>query len=350
MSQVLIPPSPVETGAAPRPDVGEETAQRVSLLAALVERRLATDWSAGDELGEVCGYAVTAPGKLFRPILLLESAGAVGGEIDRVVPAAAGAEGAHVASLVHDDIIDGDEVRRGLPAAHVAFGRDAAIVGGDALIFYLFDALGECGRRGVPHDRIVSAMTAAARAGADLCRGQMLEEQIRRTYDCRLSTYLDMIEGKTGALFRASCAIGAVLGGGSADQADALARYGTLLGYAFQITDDLLPYLSDTDSTGKPTGSDLANRRLTVPFLLGRADADARTTAELDALMTGEGDLERRWAALTGLLQRIGAVDRARALAAQYADEAIAALQVLPATPSRTTLTYFADAAVQRCR
>lgn len=322
----------------------------MSILAGLVERRLATDWNTGSHLAEVCGYAVSAPGKLFRPILLLESAGAVGGEIDRVLPAAAGAEGAHVASLMHDDIIDGDQLRRGRPAVHVVFGRDDAIVGGDALIFYLFDALGECRQRGVTPDRIVAAMSGAARAGADLCRGQMLEEQIRETYDCRLSTYLAMIEGKTGALFRASCHIGATLGGGTTEQAEALARYGTLLGYAFQIVDDLLPYLSSSDQTGKPTSSDLANRRLTVPFLLGRADADDDTIARLDALMTGEGDLEQRWAALTGLLREIGAVHRAKTLAEQYADEAIAALDILPASPSRTTLNYFADAAVQRCR
>jgi geranylgeranyl pyrophosphate synthase len=328
----------------------EATLQRTKALGTLVQRQLKEDWPGGDHLAEVCGYALGAPGKFFRPILLLESATAVGGDIDRVLPAAAGAEGAHVASLMHDDIIDGDELRRGLPAAHVVFGRDDAIVGGDALIFYLFGALADCASRGVSPDRIVSAMAKAAEAGGDLCRGQMLEEEIRVAYDCRVSSYLTMIEGKTGALFRASCFIGATLGGGTPAQAAALAAYGTLLGYAFQIQDDLLPYLSSSEDTGKPQSSDLANRRLTLPFLLCRKDADVALKSALDELLTGDGDLEVRYRKLSALLAETGAVDRAAGMALQYAEQAVAALSILPPSASRDSLAYFAEASVRRCR
>jgi len=353
MSQSVLPlvaPTPVVD--ALDPDIEMKTAQRVKLLGGLVERRLKEDWTCGGPLAEVCGYAVGAPGKFFRPILLLESAVAVGGEIDGVLPAAAGTEGAHVASLMHDDIIDDDELRRGLPAAHVVFGRDDALVGGDALIFYLFGALAECAPRGVSAERVVAAMAKAAEAGADLCRGQMLEQQIRDAYDCRVSSYLTMIEGKTGALFRASCYIGAILGGGTTAQAETLARYGTLLGYAFQIHDDLLPFLSSTEDTGKPHSSDLANRRLTLPFLLCRADADADadTVAALDELMNGDGELEARHRELTALLVETGAVDRAAAMALRYAEEAVATLSILAPSPSKDSLSYFAEAAVQRWR
>ena len=337
---------PVKTAPASE----EATLQRVKSLGTIVRRRLEEDWPADDHLAEVCGYALSAPGKFFRPILLLESAAAVGGDLDHVLPAAAGAEGAHVASLMHDDIIDGDELRRGLPAAHVVFGRDDAIVGGDALIFYLFGALAGCGARGVAADRIVLAMAKAAEAGADLCRGQMLEEQIRVAYDCRITSYLEMIEGKTGALFRASCFIGATLGGGTPAQAAALAAYGTLLGYAFQIQDDLLPYLSSTEDTGKPQSSDLANRRLTLPFLLCRQDADATLLSTLDELMTGDGDVEVRYRKLAAVLAETGAVDRAAEMALQYAEDAVAALSILPPSTSRDSLAYFAEASVRRCR
>jgi geranylgeranyl diphosphate synthase type I len=178
----------------------------------------------------------------------------------------------------------------------------------------------------------------------------MLEEQIRVAYDCRISSYLKMIEGKTGALFRASCFIGATLGGGTPAQAAALATYGTLLGYAFQIQDDLLPYLSSTEDTGKPQSSDLANRRLTLPFLLCRQDADATLRSTLDALMTGDDDLEVRYRKLAAVLAETGAVDRAAGMALQYAEDAVSALSILPPSTSRDSLAYFAEASVRRCR
>jgi geranylgeranyl diphosphate synthase type I len=250
---------------------------------------------------------------------------------------------------MHDDIIDGDEMRRGLPAAHVVFGRDDTIVGGDALIFYLFGALANCADRGVESGRIVTAMNRAAEAGRDLCRGQMLEEAIRAGYDCQLESYLEMIELKTGALFRASCFIGATLGGGSELAAEALARYGTCLGIAFQIQDDLLPYLSSDEEAGKSRMSDLANRRMTLPFLLCREQAGEQV-GELDELMTREDDLQARYERLSTLLTASGAITRAAEMAAHYAAQAIDALSLLPESDSKTSLCYFAKAAVDRCR
>ncbi|NGO10412.1 polyprenyl synthetase family protein [Streptomyces sp. HC44] len=323
---------------------------RSAYLVDLVLQRLKGDWAADDRLTEVCNYALGSPGKYFRPILLLESAAAVGGDLHQVMPAAAGTEGAHVASLMHDDIIDGDELRRGMPAVHAKYSQADAIVSGDALIFYLFAALATCAANGVEAQRIVLAMGRAAKAGAELCRGQMLEEEIRQNYDSRVASYLRMIENKTAALFRAACCIGATLGGGSVEDADALARYGTGLGIAFQIQDDLLPYLSTAEETGKPHSSDLANRRLTLPFLLCRATAGPELAAELDELVNGEGDLEDRHLRLAALLTRHGAVERAAEEARRYAGDAIGALVPLPRSPSRQSLEYFAKAAVSRCR
>jgi geranylgeranyl diphosphate synthase type I len=286
---------------------------------------------------------------LFRPILLIESACAVGGTIEAVLPAAAGAEGAHVASLVHDDIIDGDLLRRGRPATHAAFGVDDALVGGDALIFYLFMSLARCAKN-IESDRIVEAMAVAATAGIHLCQGQLLEAHITATYDHRLSRYLDMIEGKTAALFRAACQIGAVLGGGAEHHSQALGRYGTMLGLAFQAHDDLLPYLSDPEVTGKPATSDLINRRLTLPILLCRADADAALAAELDGLLTGHDEVDRRFARLRTILNDSGALQRASAMAQTYAEEALATLRVLEPSPSKDSLEFFARSVADRRR
>jgi geranylgeranyl pyrophosphate synthase len=324
--------------------------ERVGRLSGYVRHRLTANWTGLGALETVCNYAVSAPGKFFRPILLMESAGAVGCDVEPVLPAAAGIEGAHVACLMHDDIIDGDTMRRGLPAVHVRFGRDDAIVGGDALIFYLFGGLAACGPLGVPDHRIVAAMAEAAQAGIDLCRGQFREEEIRRTYDCRISSNHTMIQGKTGALFRASCKIGAILGGGTEAEATALGNYGRLLGFAFQICDDLLPFLSSAEETGKLRSSDVANGRLTLPFLLCRERADAARAVELDELMTGSEEVEARFERLRHLLEERGSLAAAASTACRYADDAVAALAALPPSASRESLAYFAQSAARRLR
>jgi geranylgeranyl pyrophosphate synthase len=330
------------------PDAPGEMRERLRGLAALVAGQLREDWRGADPLTEVAAYAVSAPGKLLRPLLLLESAASVGGDVHRVLPAAAGTEGAHVASLIHDDIIDGDLWRRGRPAVHVRFGRDRAIVGGDALIFSLFQSLGRCAALGVPPSRIVDAMDVAARAGADLCRGQLLEDDIRVRDDWRLSSYLAMIDGKTGALFGASCRIGGILGGGSPAQADALSEFGTALDRAFQIRDDVLPYVSTAVTMGKSPESDLANRRLTLPILVCRNAVAPATRARLEELMNGPEQIEARHAALIALLHETGAIDVATEMGVRYAQRALDALAPLETSAARATLAYFADAAVRR--
>src|ERR1051325_1168291 len=118
MTSIVSAIAPTDTPPPLGTAVPALVGRRVGELGARVSRQLAADWVAEGRLAEICRYALSVPGKYFRPVLLLESATAVGGELERVLPAAAGAEGAHVASLIHDDIIDGDELRRGIPSVH----------------------------------------------------------------------------------------------------------------------------------------------------------------------------------------------------------------------------------------
>ncbi|MBB1158191.1 MULTISPECIES: polyprenyl synthetase family protein [Amycolatopsis] len=327
-----------------------DRSDRIDHLVSLVGKQLENSWDAeGAHLARICHYALVPGGKLFRPLLLLESAGAVGADVEQVVPAAAGAEAGHVASLIHDDIIDGDAMRRGRPSVHAAYGRDDAIVAGDALIFYLFAALGECGQRGVPDERVARAMTAVAAAGIDLCRGQSMEAELCEGYVCDVPSYLEMIRLKTSALFRAACASGAILGGGPPEWCTALAGYGELLGSAFQIHDDLLAYTSDGDAMGKAVTSDIANQRLTLPFLLARELGGEAVSAELDRQLRGTGDPAARLAAVSALVREAGGVEAAADAARGYAVRATEVLDVLPGTPSKETLSYFAQATVNRC-
>ncbi|GAA4870160.1 polyprenyl synthetase family protein [Saccharopolyspora cebuensis] len=320
-----------------------------ALLAEKVGAGLADRWQAETSmLGAMCAHALVPAGKLFRPVLLLESALAVGGDADVVLPAAVGAESGHVASLVHDDIIDDDELRRGKPSVQYRFGADNAIVAGDALIFDLFAALAECRGTGAAADRIVAALDVVARCGIDLCRGQSLEAELCARRDFDLDAYLTMVRLKTAALFRGACECGALLAGGGEDLVRALGVYAENLGCAFQLHDDLMSYTRDTGAMGKPDTSDIRNGRLTLPVLLAHRASSPQDRIAIAEVLVGDDDPAVRREVLVAVLERTGAITTAAAMAREYSENAIAALRVLPPTPSRDRLRGFAQAAIDR--
>ncbi|WP_369221243.1 polyprenyl synthetase family protein [Streptomyces sp. R39] len=294
--------------------------------AAAVEQAL-RDWLSRDAegpLAEVHRWALHPPGKLLRPVLLLESAAAVGGSYERVMPAAVGVELVHVASLLHDDILDDDQLRRGKPSAHARFGPGAAVLSGDALMFALFEQVVECGRRGVPEAAVIRAVGTLARAGRRMAQGVARELDPVRVPDA-VGGYLEMVRLKTSALLSACCEAGAVLGGGSPGQARALAGYGDALGVAFQIRDDLLPYGPEAGREGKPADSDLRNDRPSLPLLLAGPVPN---------------DPER----VGRLLVETGALEQSTRLARRYAEQARRELDALPRGPHRSALYRTAEA------
>ncbi|HEV2372329.1 MAG TPA: polyprenyl synthetase family protein [Streptosporangiaceae bacterium] len=313
-----------------------------------VSALLTERWDGLGTLDEMCCYAVSGKGKLFRPMLLIESACAVGGTVERVLPAAVGAECGHVASLVHDDIIDNDDMRRGRLSVHRAFNVDNAIVAGDALIFDLFAALAECRETGVPEHRIVSALSAVARAGVDMCRGQVLEAEVSAERRFSVDSYLAVAELKTAALFRGTCQSGALLGEGDDTEVAALAAYGEHLGRAFQIHDDLLVFVSDDATAGKPGGSDLKNGRMTAPVVMAHRLGRTGDRERLEQLLSepGEGGLDE----LRDVIERTGALRRTADWAAEWAWQAHTALDVLQPSPYRDRLGRYAEAAINRTR
>lgn len=310
---------------------------------------LARRWPADiDRLQAICRYALLPAGKLFRPRLLLESALAVGGMVEHVLPAAVGSEYGHTASLIHDDIIDSDEKRRGRASVHHKFGVENAIIAGDSLIFHLFLCLAECRRVGVSAERVVTALEIAASSGIDMCRGQSLESEITENSILDLDCYMTMIELKSGALFRSVCQCGAVLGGGSDESVATMGDYGKHLGIAFQIIDDLFPFTGDSETIGKPTISDVRNRRLTLPILLAYQNGGSAEARQLDRTFSGELDPGEALVAATGTLERTGMLQATRDIAQEHAVRAKEALAVLAPTPSRERLGWLADQAVER--
>ena len=211
-------------------------------------------------------YALSTGGKMLRGRMLLEACRAVGGDPEEVLHAAAGTEYGHLASLVHDDIIDMDEIRRGKHSVWHAYGSDLAILTGDLFIFEAFHSLSLC-RHTIAAERVARVLEVLSAACIELCLGQVAEMRFTKNCTARSEDYLEMIRLKTGSLFRASLESGAILGGGTEEQIKAVSIYGEKLGLAFQIVDDLLPYTSSEQVTGKPKTSDIKNHRVTLPIL-----------------------------------------------------------------------------------
>lgn len=219
-------------------------------------------------LSSLLEYALDKRGKLVRPLVMLAANDVVGGDPKQIFYAALACEYGHLGSLLHDDVIDNDLIRRGRPSVLAKYGAPGAILGGDALIFLLFHAVTRCAEAGIPAGRVVRATQHIASAGVELCRGQALEAAATAESDLSIESYLAVIYGKTATYFEAACAVGATLAGASPDDTTEISRFGKHFGMAFQIQDDLLPYRSSEEAAGKSSFSDLENGRVTLPFLV----------------------------------------------------------------------------------
>lgn len=303
-----------------------------------------------DPVLDISRYALLAPGKMLRPLLLAAAAGAVGGDVEQVVPAALAIEYLHVGSLVHDDVIDGDATRRGQPSVPHRYGMPNAIAAGDALMMRAFSAVAACAERGVSTAAALAAMRAISDAGVDMCRGQALESTMVSAPSTPLADYLAVMTLKTAALFRGACQAGAALGGAESTVLDAAGRYGEHLGLAFQMHDDLLPYLSDPAITGKSGLSDVRNLRPTYPVLLAHETGTAQQRAQLVTALSGQPPPERAFTALRNTLNETGALAHAVERAEAEAAMAKTSLADLPFYDHTAILAEVADMSVDRSR
>ncbi|MBW4721279.1 family 2 encapsulin nanocompartment cargo protein polyprenyl transferase [Saccharothrix obliqua] len=235
-----------------------------------------------DEHGHPTG---ADPGKAIRPALVLLAARAVGGAAATAVPAAVAVELVHNFSLLHDDVMDGDATRRHRPTAWSVFGVNAAILAGDALLTLALDQLAGSG-----HPAAATAIRVLSEATQRLHDGQAADLSFEERGDVRLDECVRMAENKTAGLIGASCALGALFGGGRADQVDQLRLFGERIGLAFQFTDDLLGIWGDPGLTGKPAYSDLQNRKKSLP-VVAALTSDTAAARELHALYHTEGTL-----------------------------------------------------------
>ena len=286
--------------------------------------------NAGDSthplVREPAVHLLKAGGKRLRPALVVISSHLGSGMRRGTELAAAAIELVHVASLYHDDVMDGTEVRRGVATTHAKWGTDIAVLAGDFL-FARACWLGALAGGEAP--------AILARAIGEVCEGQIVETGCvadpRRTVD----EYLHTIHLKTAALFKASCELGAATSGADASLRDALVAYGENVGLAFQIVDDLLDIVGDPQTTGKPPGTDLLKGVYTAPVLI----AAGRSSDLAERLSTGRHELSE----VLPFLEDTGALAEVFEMAADHAGRAYEALDALPEGEPRALLRATVD-------
>ncbi len=273
-----------------------------------------TDAPAGDLLREY-----VERGKMLRAFLVFAASHAVDGNPRDVMMAAEAIELLHNASLIHDDIIDGADVRRGLVSLHEQLGIGRALVVGDDLLMLAFAALGEASASH-PASRVLEAIGALNECARDCCRGQF--DELCADTSVSLDRYLQIVRGKTSAPFVAAGVLGVVLGGGTAADVARIQQFAGEMGVAFQIGDDVLDLVGEARALGKPAGNSLAHHRPILPLvLLWQSGADARDEWErLDA--TGLSPLEVRT-----LLDGRGIFEGVRQIQQHHVDAAVEALE-----------------------
>ncbi len=235
-----------------------------------------------DILNQSMYYSLIGGGKRIRPVLALASAEAVGGDLETILPAAVSLELIHTYSLIHDDLpaMDNDDYRRGRLSNHKVFGEANAILAGDALLTYAFELLADPGT-GQPERQLRIIREVAVAAGKDGMVGGQVADGAGEGKMLSLDEIEEIHKGKTGALLTASARLGGILAGGTEQQVKALTDYAQALGLAFQIKDDILDVVGNSEILGKPAGSDVRQGKATYVSLLGLEGAEHQLHAQI---------------------------------------------------------------------
>jgi octaprenyl-diphosphate synthase len=309
---------------------------------AAIETRLACVVASPElSLEEAARHVLRAGGKRARPVLSCAVLRARGGDPARHLDAVAAVELAHAGSLLHDDIIDGARMRRGRPAAHLLFEVPTTILAGDVLLSIAFEWVAS-GPRG-----LWPRFSAAVR---DVCTGEALERESLCDPTIGLSRVRRINRLKTGALFRYAAEAGAILAGGDPQVVAAARDYGSALGEAFQLADDLLDFRGTPVALGKPVGMDLAAGCVTAPLALALERDPTLGDAVVDLWWSPNGRGEQMLPEIHARIARTGAFEATRALATECAEAAQASAARLATGRWRDQLATFAEEVARRAR
>jgi octaprenyl-diphosphate synthase len=329
------------TAAVARPPVealSDWLADDMAAVNALIRDRMSSRHAP--RIPEVTAHLVEAGGKRLRPLLTLATARLCGYGGEHHVTLAATVEFIHTATLLHDDVVDESQRRRGRPTANLLWDNKSSVLVGDYLFSRAFQLMVRTGS--------LRVLDILADASATIAEGEVLQLTAAQNLATDEAVYLQVVRGKTAALFAAACEVGGVIADAPEPQVRALRDYGDALGIAFQIADDLLDYGGSAGTLGKNTGDDFRERKVTLPVIRAVARADAAERAfwvrVIEKGQQGEGDLDQARA----LMARHGAMEAARDEALAWSARAQRALAALPDHPLREMLHGLADFVVAR--
>ncbi len=316
--------------------INELTAQDMAAVNEIILEQLNSDVSLINQLGY---YIISGGGKRIRPMIAVLAARAIGYDGNQHVAVAALIEFIHTATLLHDDVVDESDMRRGKATANAAFGNAASVLVGDFIYTRAFQMMTSLGSL-----RVLALMSEAVNVIAE---GEVLQLMNCNDPDITEENYMRVIYSKTARLFEAAAQSSAILASATAAQEKALQDYGRYIGTAFQLIDDLLDYSADDKTLGKNVGDDLSEGKPTLPLLHAMRNGNTSQAAMIRKAIE-EGNGRHLLAPVLETMQQCGSLEWTRKCAEQEADKAIAALNLLPESPWRSALEALAHMSVQR--
>lgn len=293
-----------------------------------------------DLIRQTAGHLIFSGGKRLRPLLIVLSSRICGHESPFVTKFATTFEFLHTATLMHDDVIDGADMRRGKQAAHHLFGAPVTVLAGDFLL-----ARAICIAAETEDPRIIRVVASLTE---EMSQGEIYQLIKKGRLDLTESAYMDIIRRKTGVLIESACQSGAILAGASQDQEAALTEYGKHLGLVFQIADDILDYTADTAELGKSVGADLKEGKLTLPVICSLARAGDSDRRRMEEIIANPEFTQTDFAELVGFMEKYGGIAYARQKALDHVYEAKTRLKLFSASDTLDTLMLMADYALNR--
>ena len=291
-------------------------------------------------VSQVTEYIMFSGGKRIRPVLMILSARLCGykGSYDKTLSVVF--EYLHAATLLHDDLVDSADVRRGNPVAHGIWGNPATVLVGDFLLARSISLATETGK--LPIAEAISYTTA------QMSEGEIYQLLHKGDLTLNEEQYMDIIRRKTACLIEAACKVGALLAGAPGPQVQAMSEYGLNLGYAFQMVDDLLDYTADEKVLGKATGSDLREGKLTLPFIHALAHASDKDRRHMETIIRGETINQHDFDVILNLVMKYGGITYVKNQAKTRIDQAKQCLTLFEPSASRVVLEDLADYVMTR--
>lgn len=327
-------------GSRPEPSLEpmiEMVAHDLNLVNAVILDRMQSDIPL---IPQLAGHLIAGGGKRMRPMLTLASAQLLGYPGSRHHALAAAVEFIHTATLLHDDVVDNSDLRRGKRTANIIWGNPASVLVGDFLFSRSFELMVESGS--------LKVLKILSNASAVIAEGEVNQLTAVRRIDLSEERYLDIIGAKTAALFAAACRIAAVVAERPEAEEAALDAYGRNLGIAFQLVDDAIDYISDAETMGKDAGDDFREGKMTLPVILAYARGGEADRAFWKDAIAGKRASDADLAHAVSLIRATRAVDDTLARARHYGQRAVDALGIFPAGQMRDAMVEAVEFAVAR--